>query len=191
MNRMVDAYRYGKLRAEHFIGLSHSYFYYQPAPTGRSDKARQNPGDRLGPSALRIHELMRRECLTITVNHPLRGDGVVVTIKHIKSMHGLPKYIHVDNGREFISQDLDLWAFENDATLDFSRLGKPTDNPYIESFNGSFRDGMPESVMGVPGEIGTTSHNSCIYTEPQQTSVRRELLARSAKRLASVVDCVR
>ena len=26
------------------------------------------------------------------------------------------------------------------VTLDFSRPGKPTDNPYIESFNGSFRD---------------------------------------------------
>ena len=25
-------------------------------------------------------------------------------------------------------------------TLDFSRPGKPTDNPFIESFNGSFRD---------------------------------------------------
>jgi putative transposase len=30
--------------------------------------------------------------------------------------------------------------YENDVTLDFSRPGKPTDNPFIESFNGSFRD---------------------------------------------------
>ena len=37
-------------------------------------------------------------------------------------------------------RELDKWAYENKVTLDFSRPGKPTDNAYIESFNGSFRD---------------------------------------------------
>jgi putative transposase len=46
----------------------------------------------------------------------------------------------VDNGSEFISKDLERWAYENNVTLDFSRPGKPTDNLFIESFNGSFRD---------------------------------------------------
>jgi putative transposase len=32
-----------------------------------------------------------------------------------------------------------LWAYWNQVTLDFSRPGKPTDNAYIESFNGRFR----------------------------------------------------
>src|SRR5690349_17519464 len=41
---------------------------------------------------------------------------------------------------EFISKALDKWAYDNQVTLDFSRPGKPTDNPFIESFNGSFRD---------------------------------------------------
>jgi putative transposase len=35
---------------------------------------------------------------------------------------------------------LDLWAYFNKATLDFSRPGKPTDNAFIESFNGRFRE---------------------------------------------------
>ncbi len=52
----------------------------------------------------------------------------------------VPKRIQVDNGSEFISKVLDQWAYENEVTLDFSRPGKPTDNPFIESFNGSFRD---------------------------------------------------
>jgi len=42
-------------------------------------------------------------------------------------------------GPEFISRDLDLWAYQNDVILDFSRPGKPTDNAFIESFNGKFR----------------------------------------------------
>jgi len=35
--------------------------------------------------------------------------------------------------------DLDLWAYANEVTLDFSRPGKPTDNAFIEAFNGRFR----------------------------------------------------
>lgn len=34
---------------------------------------------------------------------------------------------------------MDLWAYQRGITLDFSRPGKPTDNAYIESFNGRFR----------------------------------------------------
>jgi putative transposase len=52
----------------------------------------------------------------------------------------LPARIKVDNGSEFISKALDKWAYENNVALDFSRPGKPTDNAFIESFNGSFRD---------------------------------------------------
>lgn len=54
-------------------------------------------------------------------------------------MVGYPKTIRVDQGSEFISRDLDLWAYTRGVTLDFSRPGKPTDNAYIEAFNGRFR----------------------------------------------------
>ena len=53
--------------------------------------------------------------------------------------HGKPERIRVDNGPEFISRDLDLWAYSNKVILDFSRPGKPTDNAFIESFNSRFR----------------------------------------------------
>jgi putative transposase len=48
--------------------------------------------------------------------------------------------IQTDNGSEFISKSLDKWAYEDGVTMDFSRPRKPTDNPFIESFNGSLRD---------------------------------------------------
>jgi len=47
--------------------------------------------------------------------------------------------IRVDQGTEFVSRDLDLWAYQRGVTLDFSRPGKPTDNAFIEAFNGRFR----------------------------------------------------
>ena len=45
----------------------------------------------------------------------------------------------MDNGPEFITKSLDWWAYFNKEKLDFSRPGKPTDNAFIESFNGKFR----------------------------------------------------
>ena len=52
---------------------------------------------------------------------------------------GFPRSIRVDQGPEFISKDLDLWAYRRGVILDFSRPGKPTDNAFIESLNGKFR----------------------------------------------------
>ena len=42
-------------------------------------------------------------------------------------------------GSEFISKDMELCAYANDVTLDFSRPGKPTGNAFIEAFNGRLR----------------------------------------------------
>ena len=68
-----------------------------------------------------------------------RGEDVVQTLEKICRKAGIPKVIRVDQGSEFISRDLDLWAYQNDVTLDFSRPGKPTDNAFIEAFNGRLR----------------------------------------------------
>ena len=68
-----------------------------------------------------------------------KGEDVVNSLELACRKHGYPKSIRVDNGPEFISKNLDLWAYQNDVILDFSRPGKPTDNAFIESFNGSLR----------------------------------------------------
>ena len=75
----------------------------------------------------------------IDVRQRYRGSDVVTTLGRVTSIYGLPKSIRVDNGPEFISKDLDLWAWSKGVTLDFSRPGKPTDNAYVESFNGKVR----------------------------------------------------
>ena len=68
-----------------------------------------------------------------------RGEDVVLTLERICKTVGYPKTIRVDQGSEFISRDLDIWAYQKGVVLDFSRPGKPTDNSFIESFNGKFR----------------------------------------------------
>jgi putative transposase len=80
-----------------------------------------------------------RESLAIHVAPRIRGLEVVEVLEQVSKEHGKPRAIRVDNGPEFISKDVDLWAYWNHVKLDFSRPGKPTDNAYIESFNARFR----------------------------------------------------
>lgn len=90
--------------------------------------------------ALTVVDNFSRESLAITVDYALKAVDVVATMQHLQALCGTPKRIQVDNGSEFISLALDRWAYEHGVTLDFSRPGKPTDNAFIESFNGSLRD---------------------------------------------------
>ncbi|NKJ02701.1 putative transposase [Novosphingobium sp. SG707] len=68
-----------------------------------------------------------------------RGEDVVATLDKACRVAGYPKTIRVDNGSEFISRDMDLWAYQRNVILDFSRPGKPTDNAFIEAFNSKLR----------------------------------------------------
>jgi putative transposase len=68
-----------------------------------------------------------------------RAEDVVAMLEATCTVVGYPQAIRVDQGSEFVSRDLDLWAYANNVTLDFSRPGKPTDNAFIEAFNGRFR----------------------------------------------------
>lgn len=68
-----------------------------------------------------------------------RGEDVVQTLERICGKVGYLKSIRVDQGSGFVTRDLDLWACQQGVVLDFSRPGKPTDNAFIESFNGKFR----------------------------------------------------
>lgn len=90
---------------------------------------------------LTIVDNFSRYCHAIRVGKSIKGMDVAEVMEAIKGQNNIvPKRIQVDNGSEFISKDFDRWAYENKVVLDYSRPGKPTDNPYIESFNGSFRD---------------------------------------------------
>lgn len=61
-------------------------------------------------------------------------------LRALAATRGVPRRIFCDNGSEFAGRLVDLWAYANKVTLAFSRPGKPTDNAYIESFNGRLRE---------------------------------------------------
>ncbi len=88
---------------------------------------------------LTIVDHFTRESVAIDVGQRFRGKDVVAALDRIGTERALPKTIRVDNGPEFTSKALDQWAYLNKVQLDFSRPGKPTDNAFIESFNGRVR----------------------------------------------------
>jgi putative transposase len=81
-----------------------------------------------------------KECPVLEVDHSLTGKRVTRVLERVALTRGLPEVITVDNGPEFISKALDAWAYANGVKLNFIQPGKPTQNCYIESFNGKFRD---------------------------------------------------
>ncbi len=89
--------------------------------------------------ALTVVDIFTRECLAIEVGRCLKGEDMVRVLQQLQQQRGLPQVLFCDNGSEFTSQAMDLWAYCHKVTIDFSRPGKPTDNAFVESFNGTLR----------------------------------------------------
>ncbi len=89
---------------------------------------------------LTVVDDLSKECPVLEVDHSLTGQRVTRVLERIALTRGLPEVITVDNGPEFISKAVDAWAYANGVKLHFIQPGKPTQNAYIESFNGKFRD---------------------------------------------------
>lgn len=81
-----------------------------------------------------------RQCLAIELDTTLPGTRVVRAMERLVKERGKPVLIRTDNGPEFVGRALDQWAYENGVRLDFIQPGKPSQNGYIESFNGKLRD---------------------------------------------------
>ena len=70
----------------------------------------------------------------------MSGQSVAEALDRAIGAGAPPRSITVDHGTEFMSRALEDWAYRRGVQLDFTRPGKPTDNSYIESFNGKLRD---------------------------------------------------
>jgi putative transposase len=89
---------------------------------------------------LTIIDNFSKECPAIEVDHSLTGHRITRVLDRLMFTHGKPEVITVDNGPELTSKALDEWAYRNNVKLNFIQRGKPVQNAFIESFNGSFRD---------------------------------------------------
>ena len=99
--------------------------------------------------ALTVVDVFTRECLAIEVGQSLKGENVVQVLSRICVQRGVPKTLYCDNGSEFTSQAMDLWAYHAGVQIDFSRqrpktmlrLPVPFSSPDKSSRNVAFEPG--------------------------------------------------
>lgn len=80
-----------------------------------------------------------REALAMEVDTSINSGRVVRILDRIAAERGLPKEIRIDNGPEFLSNRFLLWCQDNKVKPRFIQPGKPSQNAFVERFNGSYR----------------------------------------------------
>lgn len=83
---------------------------------------------------------LTKEAVVMEVGVSLPSRRVIEALERAIAERGKPSRIRLDNGPEFTSQLLDVWAHNRGIELRFSRPGKPVDNCDVESFNSRVRD---------------------------------------------------
>lgn len=81
-----------------------------------------------------------KEAVVIEAARRINGQGVADLLEAACRFRGYPACIRTDQGPEFTGRSLDQWAQANGVKLLLIQPGKPTQNAYVESFNGKFRD---------------------------------------------------
>ena len=96
-------------------------------------------GNRRPLKLLTVIDPVTNESPVIQSSFSMRGEQVVEVLDRLCCETEYPDYLQSDNGPEFRSRELAKWYEKHKVKQVFSRPGKPTDNCFIESFNGTFR----------------------------------------------------
>lgn len=88
---------------------------------------------------LTILDEYTRESLAIHVARSISSRQVIQILEWLFLVRGAPHYLRSDNGPEFIAFALQQWLRDHHCHTLYIKPGSPWENPFIESFNGTFR----------------------------------------------------
>ena len=100
-------------------------------------EARTERGGKL--RMLTVLDEYTRECLTIHVARSISSRQVIAILDWLFVVRGAPEHLRSDNGPEFIAYALQQWLKDRHCQTLYIKPGSPWENPFIESFNGTFR----------------------------------------------------
>jgi len=89
---------------------------------------------------LSVVDAYTRECMALEVDTSFASRRVTRVLDQIIVERGLPEAIRCDNGPELTSRHFLAWCIERKIELVHIQPGKPTQNAYVESFNGRLRE---------------------------------------------------
>ena len=99
---------------------------------------------------LNIVDDMTRECIRAVVATSISGRRVVRELTDLIAERGSPKMIVSDNGTELTSDPLLAWSGDAGVEWHYIAPGKPTQNGFVESFNGRMRDERLNETLFFP-----------------------------------------
>jgi putative transposase len=88
---------------------------------------------------LNVVDDYNREALGVEIDYSLPSRRVIRLLDQLVERYDKAERFRSDNGPEFISQALQDWCQDQSIDLCWIEPGKPTQNAYIERFNGTFR----------------------------------------------------
>ncbi|NMH61371.1 integrase core domain-containing protein [Alteromonas ponticola] len=81
-----------------------------------------------------------REAIAVEIDYSLSSERIIRLFERVREVRGLLEQLIRDNASEFTNRAFLAWPLQHNLDVKNIRPGKPTENGFVESYNGKLRD---------------------------------------------------